>query len=627
MKEKRRMGESSLVILCVFMGILTGLAFTTPYKNLMQETYQHLIGESNSWLVAAVAQICYLLQNSDLQTSFLSIGTAGCYFFFLKKNMWQISKINCIFSGIFSIFMMIGKCLKDAGTISFISSNLKHFIFSLLFAAGYFCFFSMVLLSISIFYNKYRIKTNCLKNNTKDKHCFIFSFLCYFLFRIPYLFYFYPGVVTYDGFLQLDFYIGSIEWSNIHPVFSTVIMGIIFKIGTWIGGSDNAGIFFYSLFQSLVGAAVIAYSICLLKKWNIVWKWRMGILLYFSFFSIWQIYSITLIKDVLYYLAVLLWILYLMDIEITKVKFSFLHILGVVATSLLVCLLRNNGIYIVVPTLLSMVFFIKRNRKYLLESLIGVLGIYAVFHFIFLSVFGIQEGNIREALSVPFQQTARYVKEYPNDVTEKEKEIISKVLDYENLANLYNPDISDPVKSRRFNTTEEIKAYLIVWWKQLWRHPICYIESFLHGTYRYFYLNSLPYTSIGNYVMATNYSYVNRGDFDFYFLDNRVDGRKLIENFDSIQYKLPIINLLYRPACYTWLLILAVFFIFTNKNYRKLVFFIPALLCLLINMAGPVNGSIRYSLPIMAITPFLICYTLFDFHQQKEKLEERMNVQ
>ena len=127
--------------------------------------------------------------------------------------------------------------------------------------------------------------------------------------------------------------------------------------------------------------------------------------------------------------------------------------------------------------------------------------------------------------------------------------------------------------------------------------------------------------------MATNYSYVNRGDFDFYFLDNRVDGRKLIENFDSIQYKLPIINLLYRPACYTWLLILAVFFIFTNKNYRKLVFFIPALLCLLINMASPVNGSIRYSLPIMAITPFLICYALFDFHQQKEKLEERMNVQ
>lgn len=45
----------------------------------------------------------------------------------------------------------------------------------------------------------------------------------------------------------------------------------------------------------------------------------------------------------------------------------------------------------------------------------------------------VQKGSTREMLSLPFQQTARYLRDNPQDVTEDEKKIISAVLDYEKI--------------------------------------------------------------------------------------------------------------------------------------------------------------------------------------------------
>lgn len=52
----------------------------------------------------------------------------------------------------------------------------------------------------------------------------------------------------------------------------------------------------------------------------------------------------------------------------------------------------------------------------------------------------------KEMFSLPFQQTARYVKEYGDEISEEEREIIAKVLDYDSLAEIYEPMTADPVK-------------------------------------------------------------------------------------------------------------------------------------------------------------------------------------
>ena len=59
---------------------------------------------------------------------------------------------------------------------------------------------------------------------------------------------------------------------------------------------------------------------------------------------------------------------------------------------------------------------------------------------------GAGRGGVQEMLSIPFQQTARYVKFHPKDITLSEKAILSKVLNYDKLAKNYNPVSADPVK-------------------------------------------------------------------------------------------------------------------------------------------------------------------------------------
>lgn len=81
----------------------------------------------------------------------------------------------------------------------------------------------------------------------------------------------------------------------------------------------------------------------------------------------------------------------------------------------------------------------------------------------------VQPGGIQEMLSVPFQQTARFVKYYGDELSEEDKEAINHILDYNQLAEKYNPDKSDPVKDtiRKEITKTEWKAYINVYLKML----------------------------------------------------------------------------------------------------------------------------------------------------------------
>ena len=87
----------------------------------------------------------------------------------------------------------------------------------------------------------------------------------------------------------------------------------------------------------------------------------------------------------------------------------------------------------------------------------------------------------REALSLPIQQTARFVVEYGDEVTEEERAIIDKVIDYDAIIYKYDPMISDPVKFtyRADATAQDVMRYLGVWLKLAARHPDCCLAATL----------------------------------------------------------------------------------------------------------------------------------------------------
>ncbi|MBO7394116.1 MAG: hypothetical protein J6U98_07960, partial [Abditibacteriota bacterium] len=57
---------------------------------------------------------------------------------------------------------------------------------------------------------------------------------------------------------------------------------------------------------------------------------------------------------------------------------------------------------------------------------------------------------------------------------------------------------------------------------------------------------------------------------------------------------------------FTWLMIAACFFMIKRRAYKYLLTALPSLITLLVCIASPVNGEIRYALSYMFCAPFLI---------------------
>ena len=89
----------------------------------------------------------------------------------------------------------------------------------------------------------------------------------------------------------------------------------------------------------------------------------------------------------------------------------------------------------------SLLLILKNYRKELGIGLALILFLlFSINHIIF-PYLKITPGSTKEMLSVPFQQTARYIKEYSDEVTEKEKEVIDRVLNYDTLSERYEPTV------------------------------------------------------------------------------------------------------------------------------------------------------------------------------------------
>ena len=72
-----------------------------------------------------------------------------------------------------------------------------------------------------------------------------------------------------------------------------------------------------------------------------------------------------------------------------------------------------------------------------------------LFLLVLASLCSAESGSMGEMLSIPFQQTARYLQLYGDEISREEKEGIQGILgDTEEVAAVYNTASSDPVKAR-----------------------------------------------------------------------------------------------------------------------------------------------------------------------------------
>ena len=538
-------------------------------------------------------------------------------FLYYKKYLYSL-KYNKIFnflSLLFSLFMVVGYSFDVTDSSDLLFGSWFLFFLSLLKIVGYFIFFNVTINVIFNFIKEYDFPDFVKKNKLLllfEKNPFLFSCILLLICYLPYMIAYYPAVINYDAANQIKEVMGihtrymdsvvlineNVFITNFNPVIHTLLLGGLFKLGYNLG-SVNFGLFLYSVFQTALVIMTFSYAICFMKKQGIKSKYLIISLLIFALVPVFPMYAMTTVKDVIFSCLILLLVIYIYKFIINDILKRDYFIFFVIV--LFMMLFRNNGLYILLLVFPFMIIVLKDKRKSLVS--IFVLSLISYFGYNrLLTYFEITNTSIREALSIPFQQTARLVKYKEEVIEETDKNIIDVILDYNTLADRYEPDLSDNVKNKynKYATSDDLKRYFIVWFKYLLKEPMIYVDATLNNVYGYFYPNTAQWYLYNDYNTK-----LEEAGFDYHF--NNLDvSRDILGGFSSAYSRIPFLGLIVNIGFTSWIYLFMLCSLIVTKNKKYIFTLLPGFVLLLTCIAGPANTYFRYILPLTFTLPVMV---------------------
>jgi len=520
--------------------------------------------------------------------------------------------ITLLLSSLFSLLLMIGTSFKFYNSFELISKNI--FTSILIFILMIFVFYKLIFWLYKLFDNYSGVGDIKFFKLFNDKP-FLISFIVIVLCWLVYVIAFYPCVLSPDPSHQILQYFGidnkysyysvlldeNMIITNHHPVVHTLLIGTCVKIGI-IFDSVNVGLFLYSIIQILVLALTLSYTISFMKKLGISRLYRLICLLIYALVPVFPFYAMSPVKDVIFGCLIILYIIMISNYIIFKEKVNFVKGIKIFVLVVLIILFRNNGIYVVLLSMPFLFMIYHKESKKILIVFISILVFYSTYQNVILPYFKVTPSSVREVLSIPFQQTARYVSFNENRVSEDEEKAIDKILGYDTLASRYNPEKADPVKNEfnRYSTKDDLINYFKAWFTGFCKEPLTYISATINNTYGYFY----PFDKKWYIYYKYNDVLKNNG-FDYRY--NNLDGlRKVLIKYGNAFQNIPILGLCVNIGFSTWLLFLMIGYLIYKQKYKEIIIYLPAFIILLVCIASPVNTYFRYALPNIFGMPLMI---------------------
>lgn len=559
------------------------------------------------------------------------------YSFFLKeKPKFHFSFL--LLSCLFAFFMVFGYSFNETDSWELVLESNFAFLWSTIIGIGYSILFYFGIHKVYYYAKKLASKkekkSNKLFQFLFEEHPYLSIMIILLICWMPYLIIHFPGTASSDTIDQIKQFYNINTWTskrvilvdpniylnNHHPVFHTMFLGFFVHIGYWLG-NVNIGYFSFILFQSILLAAILAYTIYFMKKLQTPYCVRFFFLLCYAFLPIFPYYAIVAVKDVPFTIAMILANLLILDYVIDPDSFmkQRKNLINLFLSLLLLALFRNNGVYLLIILLPFILFVSKKYRKQIFIIVLLPIIIYMSYSKLLLPQLGISSGSIREVLSIPFQQTARYVKNYDAEIPKEEKEIIDKLLVYDTISERYKPRSSDPVK-RNFNkmaTKDDLNNYFHVWFKQLQRHPKVYVSATMNNYFGYFYPN------YRGKLLIYHQLHPDAKQIELFHLNNIKLFKPTRSFMKEANYALansPLLGMFYSIGFYTWIILITLTFLIIKKQYKFIVPFILLLGNLLVNCAAPLNAHVRYSIPIIFNIPIVIVICLYVLRRNNEKI-------
>lgn len=426
--------------------------------------------------------------------------------------------------------------------------------------------------------------------------------LCIFVIAyIPFFLSNFPGILSYDSTDQLAQAMGLYGLNNHHPVTHTLIIKIFVKIGSFIK-SESLGVALFSLFQMFALSATFAYVIYYMRKKAFNKYFILLVLLFYAFYPVHGFYSVTMWKDIPFAICITFLTIGLIELISNKdVFFSSKRKMIIFSIILLFTMLfRNNGLYVVLILFVVLAIVYRKNILKMLAVFLIPLMIYFIYTGPVFNALGVKKGSIVEALSVPLQQMARISKFCSDELTQEEKDEIYLYIPVDNLGELYNPRLSDPVKGKANaeyisdNKIEFIKSYF----KFAFKYPKETIDALLYNSYGYYY----PEAS--NWIVMTGVSSNNQ---DVPIHDSSRVKLLYVKAMNLvIKLDIPIVDLAFSIGFNMWVIFALIAYLVDRKIYKNVLVFIPILGVWLTVLASPVYCEYRYIYSLFTSIPVLI---------------------
>lgn len=491
---------------------------------------------------------------------------------------------------------------------------------------------------------------------TFDRHPFAAPALVLALCWLPVLVGYAPALFMWDTNTQIlqwfglpnhisssvDLLDSSVLLTQHHPPLHTALVGLCVQAGISLAGSENLGIFIHAVLQWIVDILAISWTFRIAQIVGAPRAPRFVALGFIALVPAYSNYSVLVTKDVLFASALLLFAIELVYLVFCaasfdgRIAFSRRHAVLLVAGALGTALLRSGMVVAVAGGALAATLLLWRMQRRLareglrpvsarsllripLIALALVIAVNLLLARMVYPALAITPSSKREALSIPMQQVARFMRDRPDAVQPEDLRAIDWVLDAPSLARLYDPSKSDPVKAtyKEQASSDDLSAFWQTWARLFARDPGCFISATAANYYGYFYpahAMSWSYTSyFSSLVMAnteTNLIYSDIASyFSFHQLDHpfvrALDG--LCSGYRLLFQRLPFLTLTMQAALYDWALVLLTAYAVRRRRSHAAVFLVPAWIVLLIALVGPCNATtyFRYAYPVALLVPFL----------------------
>ena len=565
--------------------------------------------ERVNYLLAEAAE---LLGNYRFQTVLFFVLVFGFLTWADKRKKKHAAFKDLLLPAFFAGCLYLGRSYQETNSWAYCFGSAVNLVKFLVAFAGMTILLSYVIALLLEGYE--RVSTSSwqckISRMLFEKHCFIKIFCLLLLLWLPVILLSFPGNICYDVIGQIEQGVGRAPYSAHHPLLHTLLVGGLVELGHRLFDSYEIGLFVYILVQAILLAAALATSVAWLSRQD----FRKGkashpiLLLLLGIYVCSPMYSnmvSTAIKDIPFVAFVIWYVIGLAEIWLHRDRLKQpLFVVGFLLVQVFMSLLRNNGFYVLVLTglVLCVAWWKESDRKarcrnifllflvpVLLSKLCSGLLLYGL---------SAKQGAAAEMFSLPFQQTARYLQLYREELVEEEQAAIEGVLgDVDRVAAAYDPDLADPVKMLYYEqeevTGQELARYFKAWAGGFFKHPCVYLEAFFAHVYGWFdpeVSNALRYE-------AESDLFPRQGLFP--------GADKVLIFIYRLADRITPLGLLQNVGAYTWALLLLCSYV-RRKNKGMAVLLVPLLISLLICMVSPCFYlHPRYAYPYMFTLPFL----------------------